>query len=199
MISAVKDRLYQFLGGGKGELPGLRKVLIGVAGILLALVLFQTAWDKYTSFKQGLQERIDLKAVQLEKQRRILEQSQGYRQKNKELKELREETVQTRLLQGDTPALAEAKLQNVINELAKNSQVNILSMRMLARKVENSFTILQIGINGRAEIGAIKDFLAQIELEERYMYITELEIKIVNRREKRYFNLSTQVAALASI
>jgi formaldehyde-activating enzyme involved in methanogenesis len=149
--------------------------------------------------EQNLEEQIELKTVQLENQRRIVEQSESYRRTNQELKDLREEIVSTKLLQGDTPALAEAKLQNMVNSIAKDTQVNVLSMRMLPRKKENIFTILQIGINGRAEIDSIQDFLIQIEQEERFMYVSELEIKIVNRREERYFNFSAQITALAYV
>lgn len=193
------EKLHQIFGDKIGEQSAMRKILIAVAGILFILVLFQTGWNKYTSLQQDLEDRIDLMAVQLEKQKRIVKQSREYMQANQELKEFREQTLQTRLLQGDTPALAEAKLQNLINEIAQEYNVNILSMRMLPRKSENIFDILQIGINGRAEIGAIKDFLAQIEQDEKFMYISELEIKIVNRREERYFNLSAQIAALAYV
>lgn len=199
-MSGMKwEKLHQIWGDKVGEQSAMRKILIAVAGILFILVLFQTGWNKYTSLQQDLEDQIDLKAVQLEKQKRIVEQSQEYLQANQELKEFREQIVSTRLLQGDTPALAEAKLQNLINEIAQEYNVNILSMRMLNRESENIFTILQIGINGRAEIGAIKDFLAQIEQEERFMFISELEIKIVNRREERYFNLSAQIAAMAYV
>ncbi len=199
MSGAKWEKLHRILGDKVGEQSPMRKMLIAVAGILFILVLSQTGWNKYTSLQQDLEDQIDLMAVQLEKQKRIVEQSQAYLQANQELKELREQTVSTRLLQGDTPSLAEAKLQNLINEIAQEYNVNILSMRMLSRKSENIFSILQIGINGRAEIGAIKDFLVQIEQDERFMYISELEIKIVNRREERFFNLSAQIAALAYV
>ncbi|MFW5906373.1 MAG: type II secretion system protein GspM [Desulfobia sp.] len=199
MSGAKWEKLHQILGDKVGEQSPMRKMLIAVAGILFILVLSQTGWNKYTSLQQDLEDQIDLMAVQLEKQKRIVEQSQANLQANQELKELREQIVSTRLLQGDTPALAEAKLQNLINDIAQEYNVNILSMRMLPRKSENTFSILQIGINGRAEIGAIKDFLSQIEQDERFMYISELEIKIVNRREERFFNLSAQIAALAYV
>lgn len=193
------EKLHWIFGNKNGEQSTVRKILIFVAGLLLILVLVQTGWSKYTSLQQSLEDQIDLKAVQLEKQKRIVEKSQTYLETNQELKQLREKIVRTNLLQGDTPALAEAKLQNLINKVAKDFDVNILSMRMLPRKSESTFTILQIGINGRAEIGSIKDFLAQVEGDERFMYIPELEIKIVNRREKRYFNFSAQIAALAYV
>jgi len=193
------EKLRHILGDKGGPHSPVRKLLIVVAGLLVFLVFLQTGWNRYTALQQNLEDQVDLKAVQLEKQERIVKQSQNYLETNQELKKLRQQVVTTHLLQGDTPALAEAKLQNLINEFAKEYDVNIVSMRMLPRKSENIFTILQIGISGRAEIGAIQDFLAHIEGDERFMYITELEIKIVNRREKRYFNLSAQIAALADV
>lgn len=199
-MSGMKwGKLHQIFGDKVGEQSPMRKMLIAVAGILFILVMFQTGWNKYTSLQQDLEDQVDLMAVKLEKQKRIVEQSQAYLRANQELKEFRKQIVSTRLLQGDTLALAEAKLQDLINEIAQEYNVNILSMRMLPRKSENIFSILQIGINGRAEIGAIKDFLAQIERDERFIYISELEIKIVNRREKRYFNLSAQITAMAYV
>jgi type II secretory pathway component PulM len=198
MISQARDKLLEMLDNA-GEHNRSRKILFAVAGILFLLVVFQFGWNRFTAMEQNLEEQIELKTVQLENQRRIVEQSESYRRTNQELKDLREEIVSTKLLQGDTPALAEAKLQNMVNSIAKDTQVNVLSMRMLPRKKENIFTILQIGINGRAEIDSIQDFLIQIEQEERFMYVSELEIKIVNRREERYFNFSAQITALAYV
>ena len=199
MISQIGGRIREVFGNTAGDHPGSRKILLAMAGMLLLLVVVQFGWNKFRSLEQSLEEQIDLKTVQFEKQKRIVKQSDAYRQTNQELKELRKEVVSTKLLQGDTPALAEAKLQNLINTLAKDTQVNILSMRMLPRKKENTITNLQIGINGRAEIDAIQEFLTMIEQDERFMYVSELEIKIVNRREERYFNLSAQITAMAFI
>ncbi len=199
MMDKGRFGLHKLMGQVGGEFGNGRKILVAVAGILFILVVVQAGWNKYASVQQRLEEEIDLKAVQLEKQKRIVKQSQVYVQTNQDLKDLRQEIVSTKLLQGDTPALADAKLQNLINQIAQDYEVNILSMRMLPRKRESFFTVLQIGISGRSEIGSIKDFVAQIKREERFMYISELEIKIVNRREKRYFNFNAHIAVLAYV
>ena len=176
-----------------------RKILIAIAGVLLFLVLLESGWAKYTALRQDLETEIELKSMELEKQLRIVGQRQTYEQKNTQLKELKQEIANTRLLQGETPALAEAKLQNLVNEFAQDTKVNIMSMRMLPRKKENMFTALTVGINGRAEIGAIKDFLYQLAQVPQFVHVLELEIKIVNRREERYFNISAQITALAQV
>ncbi|MDZ7761347.1 MAG: type II secretion system protein GspM [Desulfovermiculus sp.] len=195
LMTKLQGWMESTRGGGNQS----RKILICLAAVLFLAVVLQTGWNQYRDRLQSLEDQIDLKTVQLEKQLRIVEQSQAYQQKNQELKGLREKILTTRLVQGDTPALAEAKLQNVVNDLAQETKVNILSMRMLPRKVENRITILRIGINGRAEIGSIQDFLSQISQDQRFLHVSELEIKIVNRREERYFNLSLQISALAHI
>ena len=177
----------------------MRKVLIVTAGFLLILVVVQAGWNRYWAVRQSLEQEIELLTVKLEKQKRLVEQSQVYLHTNQELKDLQQEIVNTKFVQGDTPALAEAKLQNLINRMAEDYEVSIVSMRMLPRQKESFFTVLHMGISGRSEIGSIKDFIAHIEREERFMYISKLEIKIVNRREERYFNFSVQIAALASV
>ena len=199
MMGKKKARLDQLLGQAGGEPGNGRKILLVSAGLLLLVVAAQAGWSRYSAVQRNLEQEIDLLTVQLEKQKRIVEQSQVYRQTNQELKDLRQEIVSTKLIQGDTPALAEAKLQNLITNMAKDYEVNILSMRMLPREKERFFTVVHMGISGRSEIKAIKDFVAHIEHEERFISISKLEIKIVNRREERYFNFSAQIEALASI
>ncbi|MFO7803037.1 MAG: type II secretion system protein GspM [Desulfovermiculus sp.] len=199
MMGKKRARLDQFLGQAGGEPGNGRRILLVSAGLLLLVVAAQAGWSRYSAVQRNLEQEIDLLTVQLEKQKRIVEQSQVYRQTNQELKDLRQEIVSTKLIQGDTPALAEAKLQNLITKTAQDYEVNILSMRMLPRERERFFTVVHMGINGRSEIKAIKDFVAHIEHEERFISISKLEIKIVNRREERYFNFSAQIKALASI
>lgn len=199
MMGKKRARLDQLLGQAGGEPGNGRKILLVSAALLFLVVVVQAGWNRYSAVQRNLEQEIDLLTVQLEKQKRIVEQSQVYRQTNQELKDLRQEIVSTKLIQGDTPALAEAKLQNLITNMAKDYEVNILSMRMLPRERERFFTVVHMGISGRSEIKAIKDFVAHIEHEERFISISKLEIKIVNRREERYFNFSAQIEALASI
>ena len=199
MRTYLQKKLTEIMHQSHTGTSAFRKVLIAVAGLLCVAVVFQAGWNRYTAMTQELDSQIELKELQLERQLRIIEQSRFYREKNQKMKELQNNVVQNKMLQGDTPALAEAKLQNLVNDLAQKTKVNILSMRMLPRKMENTFSILRIGINGRAEIGSIKNFLRAMAHENTYMQVHELDIKIMNRREQRYFNISTQITALAHI
>ena len=174
-----------------------RNVLILAALILLVAVLGRVAWNSYHSLHEQLKNRIDIKTLKYENQQRLLALGDEFTSFQQALKGFQDSTLQKKFIQGETPALAEVKFQNMINSVAKDTNVNILSVRMLPRKREGKLSRLNMGINCRAEITSITDFLERLKNEDTFIDFDKVEIKIVNRREERFFNFSAQMTALS--
>jgi predicted negative regulator of RcsB-dependent stress response len=174
---------------------GQRKVLLLVAGVLLALVVFRTGWTEYSQYNQEVDQQIDMKKMEYQKLVKLVSKGDQFKELNKELNQFKNNVVDKRFIQAATPALAEAKFQNLVNQLAEENAVRVLSVRVLPRQEAQYFNILKIGINCRAEIGAIKDFLKKIRDKTLFVFFDELEIKRINRREERFFNFNAQLLA----
>lgn len=173
----------------------LRKFLIIIAGLLLIVVLINKGWMAYANYIKDLNNRIELKNMQYKNLARVVDNSKQYEELNNSLQQYKNEIVGKKFITAETLALSEVNFQNVVNDLAKKSKVNILSMRMLPRSQLNGLYKLKIGINCRAEIGAISDFLKQVHDSSKFISFDQLEIKIVNRRERRFYNFNAQLSA----
>ncbi|HMB31012.1 MAG TPA: type II secretion system protein GspM [Desulfohalobiaceae bacterium] len=177
----------------------LRILLFGFAGLLFVIVVFRTAWNVYWQYSKEFQHQIELKQIQYERLARILEKKGQYASMNKALRGYKEELVSKRFVQGETQTLAEAKFQNIVNGLANETEINILSMRVLPSKRYDNLQSLRLGINCRAEIGAINEFIVKIYENKRFIFFDQLEIKIVHRREHRYYNFNAELSAWTEI
>ncbi len=175
----------------------LRISLFLLAGLLFVLVIVQMGWKSYTSYKQDLENQIELKKMQYKKLAKIVASSKQYKELNNSLRELRQELINKKLIKAGTLTLAEVDFQNIINELAQKSQVNIVSMRMLPRGKTEKMQTIKIGINCRAEIGSIKEFFIKVYQNPKFIFFEQFEIKIVNRRERRFYNFNAQLTAWA--
>jgi Tfp pilus assembly protein PilO len=174
-----------------------RNLLVLVAVILLVVVVGRLAWSSYNSLHAEIKNRIEINTLKYENQQRLLAQGEDFKSFKEDMNSFQQSSLQKKFIQGETPALAEVKFQNVINSSAKETNLTILSMRMLPRKKEGRLSRLNMSINCRAEITAITDFLERLKHAETFIDFRKLEIKIVNRREERYYNFNAEMTAFS--
>lgn len=167
-----------------------------MAAVLLLVVLGQQGMQAYTMKSQALEEEIALRQLQYDKYSRIIRKSKDYLALNKALEKFRQDLLQSSFVWDETPSLSEARFQNLIKELAAANQVNVRLTKVLPRKTVDGLTLLQLNVNCRAEIGAIRDFLLAVQKNSHYLFFHKLEIKTISRREKRYYYLNAELMAL---
>lgn len=173
----------------------LRVLLIWVAVILLVILGFRYLSRTYDDYSQSIQNEIQVKTTRYNSLNRLMANAERFQEEHFTLARFHSEVIDSGLIHASTPALAEAQLQNLINSLADNSKLNVLSMRMLPRTQQGNITNIKIGINCRGEIGAIKNFLLQVENHEKFIFVDQIEIRIISQREKRHFNFNAQLVA----
>lgn len=189
------DNIQSLIKKNLSDQGSLRKILIIIAGLLLIVVLINKGWMAYADYIKDLNNQIELKTMQYKNLARVVDNSNQYQQLNDSLQQFKNKIVEKKFITGETLALSEVNFQNVINELAKKSNLNILSMRMLPRNQLNGLYKLKIGINCRAEIGQIRNFLKQVHNSPKFISFDQFEINIVNRRERRFYNFNAQLCA----
>ena len=174
-----------------------REVLLTIAGILVLVLVVKSGWSYYQERNQELDEAITLKTLQFQKYSRLVARHQEFVELSQALSQFKKEVEARYLVRGETPTLTEVQFQNLVQKLAQESKVDIRTTKFLpVRKKEQGVKVLPLRLNCRAEIGAIRDFLIAIHNSEKLIFVQEVEVKTISRREKRFYYLNAVVTAL---
>ncbi len=173
-----------------------REFLLALAGILLVLVIGRSGLGFYQDKNRALDDEIALKQLQYEKFSRLVARQQEFVALDQALKKFDQEVKARHLVQGETPTLTEVQFQNLLQTLARESAVDVRTTKVLPEIKKDGITMLRLRLSCRAEIGAVKDFLIKINNSDKFIFLQELEVKTISRREKRYYYLNAVVTAL---
>ncbi len=199
----MKDRiisgLKRFIGQQARRKNRTRAILISLMVVLAVLVAGRFLVNAYAGYAQKLQNEIEIKTLKYNSLLRLISDAEKYKEEHASLVRFKDNILNARLIQGATPALAEAQLQNIVNGLAEETKLNILTMNMLPRTQGDGVTYLKIGITARGEIKAIQDFLYKVSLHEKFIFVNQVEVRILNMRERRNFNFNAQLIAWSKL
>jgi hypothetical protein len=173
--------------------------LLAVAVFLFAAVVVRWGVYAYHERSRTLDQQIELKQLQYDKYSRILRNGKEYVSMTADLEKFQQDLVKTRFVWDETPSLSEARFQNIVKKLASANHVDVRMTKVLPRKTLEQKTFLQLRINCRAEIGAIRDFFIGVQNDPHYLFFHKVEIKIISRREKRYYYLNAELMALTTL
>jgi hypothetical protein len=124
-----------------------------------------------------LKKKVILKYEEYLKNRKIIEE---------ELKRTLKvhETVQQRLLAGETPQLGAANLQEIVKKLSEKNHIAIRSFRNLEPKEMNVYRkiSLHIEFNPIPSILSLGQFIYDIENHEKELMISEMDLLVFNPR-----------------
>jgi len=172
-----------------------REVLLVVVGILLVLVVGRAGVGFYQAQNQALDDEIALKTLQFEKFSRLVARQQEFVALDQALRKFEQEVKNRNLLQGETATLTEVKFQNLLQKFAKESSVDVRTTKVLPEIKKAGVTMVRLRISCRAEIGAIRDFLIKVNNSEKFIFLQEIEVKSISRREKRFYYFNAVVSA----
>lgn len=175
-----------------------RSLLVSIAVFLLLVV---ARWGVYAFQERSrlLDQQIELRQLQFDKYSRIIRNGKDYLSMTSDLEKFQQDLGKSRFVWDETPSLSEARFQNIVKKLAGDNHVDVRMTKVLPRKTVEQRTFLQLRINCRAEIGAIRDFLIGVQNDPHYLFFHKLEIKTISRREKRYYYLNAEIVALTNI
>ncbi|MBN2808028.1 MAG: hypothetical protein JXR80_00885 [Deltaproteobacteria bacterium] len=173
-----------------------REILLAFAGVLLLLVVGRAGLGFYRAQNQALDDEIALKTLQYEKFSRLIARQQEFAALDQALRKFDQEVKVAHLIQGETPTLTEVQFQNLLQTLARESAVDVRTTKVLPEVKKDGIKMLRLRLSCRAEIGAVKDFLLKINNNPKFIFLQEVEIKNISRREKRFYYLDAVVTAL---
>ncbi len=173
-----------------------RNLLFVTAGVLGLLLVGRTVGAWYVNYQHQLDATIELKVSQYEKVERLKAQSQQYAELSEALDRFTSQVAEKRFIIGGSTALSEVKFQNIVKQLASETKVNIRSLKTMPLRHRDGLSFLNLSINARAEIGAIQNFIASVQNNEKHIYFESFEIKRINTSERRFYYFNAQLTAL---
>jgi hypothetical protein len=160
-----------------------RKALWGGMAVAVAIVIYFLLVVPLTEVKKKAEEEIVLK-------RKVLLKYEEFLKNRKTIEEELDrtikvyETVQQRLLAGETPQLGAANLQEIVKKLSEKNNIAIRSFRILEPKEMNVYQkiSLHIEFNPINSILSLGQFIYDIENHEKELMISEMDLLVFNPR-----------------
>lgn len=165
--------------------------------VAVAILIYFLLVVPLTEVKKKAEEEIVLK-------RRVLLKYEEFLKNRKTIEEELDrtikvyETVQQRLLAGETPQLGAANLQEIVKKLSEKNNIAIRSFRILEPKEMNVYQkiSLHIEFNPINSILSLGQFIYDIENHEKELMISEMDVLVFNPRMPNNIQGSMVVSGL---
>lgn len=161
----------------KLQLSKERKILIGVAVVLLILVfgyrllpLIQSMGEEGDALE--LKEQRIVKYLQRIQDGPVLERKKDLLYKNLE-------ALKEGLLHAKTPSLAAVLMQNLLHEKAESIGVEIKTTRVLSSaKIEKTeYVAIPVQISADLTVQQAKELIYKIESDETFFFVTKMQLR----------------------
>ncbi len=152
-------------------------IVVVVIFVLIKFIVFPLV-DKVSEQKKT----IKFKEQSLEKYMKTVEQKESLQLKLRKLKK-ESQKANSSFLKGETPSLAAADLQKIIDGIAEKNKVEIKSVKVLDSIKQEGLTAIPIQTMFDSDLTMLEKFISSIEKNEKLLTIPELKIRIKNRRK----------------
>jgi len=164
--------------------------------ILAGAVIYEYGYLKVQSEFKDLQSAVSSKSKILAKYKALLAEKPYLEERLAQIKETRK-VENTRLIEGQTPSVAAASLQNVIKGMITSRGGTIASDRVEKPEGTGKFRIISVTFDAvMPDTRALADTLHAIETQSPYLVIRELDIRIRNFKEPRDLTVKLKVSGL---
>lgn len=173
--------------------PRDRKYLIAGAVAICVFALFKfgifPVYEKFVDQKKDIALKEKARAKYLS-----FLQEQADSQKNLKGAPKEEVNLQKSLLKGETPSLAAADIQKIIDAFAKESKVDIQSVKVMEPEPKDSFVAIPLQVIFSSDLTRMKKFIKSIETDRKLLTIPELKIRVKNEQKDQGITVTLQVA-----
>jgi hypothetical protein len=164
------------------KLDKRKKVLLTVGAIALfvgVIYRFLPVFD----IIESTDDEIALKEKKLVKYRQMVRERETLESKLISLNRAIER-AESGLLEGETPALAAVDVQNILNEITGESELEVLTMRVLKPKSkdEDLYTAIPVQITIRCTIRQLKEVLYQVESSSRLFRVSDFRVRVIRSK-----------------
>lgn len=166
--------------------------------ILLVLVVYRYGY-------QGIHAEVaSLKAAEASKTKMLARYMALYAEipdMEKQLASLKEERKadNSKLIEGQTPSIAAASLQETINGIITAHGGSVTSQRVAKPETLGKFTLVTVSMDlSLPDVRALADILYTIETRTPYLIVKELDVRVTNFKEPKALGAKLDVSALTS-
>ena len=170
-----------------------KKFLIaGAVGFCIFIGIKFFALPFYDKFAEQRQD-IEMKERTLEKYLKFIKNQAELQQT---LKNLTREEVETHLslLQGETPSLAAADIQKIVDKIAETSDLEIKSVKVMNPGQKEDFTTIPVRVQFTSDLTRMVKFIESIETNRKLLTIPDLKIRVKNRRKPKEISVTLEIS-----
>lgn len=173
-------------------------ITLPLMAVLLGVFAYKYGFLKVRTDLASLRDEQSVKGELLEKYDVLISEKSGLK---KELTALTEERKadDSKLIQGQTPSLAAAALQDIVTGIVKGRGGTISSERVDKQEDIGHFRIINVGVDAvLPDVRALGDILYSLETRTPYLVIKKLDARVRNYRRPRDLMVTLDVSALTS-
>ncbi len=170
-----------------------KKYLFIAGAVILLLGGAYRVWP-YLGEIWWADQEIVLKERRLEKYRQIVHEGDGLEARLVSLKKDLKQR-ESRLLTGKTPSLAAADIQQILHHMAKESEVEIKTVRILQPEEvdQDRYLSIPVQLNITCTTRQLKEFLYKIKTSPKYLAVKKVGIRVFIRRRNDTINADVTV------
>lgn len=151
--------------------------------IILFLIAAQYSYSKIQSKMSSIKEKQAVKTQLVEKYISLISERPALANKFASLKEERS-ALNSKLIEGSTPSIASAALQEKIKGIVAEQGGMISSERIEKNEELNAFSIISVSINAvLPDSGALNNILYAIETHTPRLVVKELDVTVKNPKK----------------
>jgi len=174
-----------------------KRAFWGLIGMVLLILLYTFGILPLVEAKKKAEEEILLKKKALVRYEEYLGNRKLFEEELNRTQQ-QYDAIQRRLLDGETPQLGSANLQEVVRRLSEKAGVSIRSFRMLEPKEIDVYrkVSIQIDFNPNNSMLNLGQFIYDIENHEKELMISEMDLLVLNIRMPNQIQGSMVISGL---
>ncbi len=172
----IRDRWKQMRGSR-------RNLLFLLLVVIAAALVVQFAIAPIVGSQKKVREEIVLKKKMLSRYQEYVKSGKNIEEEMNQVAQ-QVETIQSKLLPGETAQISAANLQEILKKLSEKNGIQIRSFRIGEPKDLNFYSKIPviIEINPTKSVSSLTYFLSDIEHYEKLLLITDIDMTAPNMR-----------------
>jgi len=164
--------------------------------ILMGLLIYQYGYLRVRSELATIKEEQAIKTRTLEKYINLISEKPSLEERLTSLKEARK-ADDSKLIEGQTPSLAAAQLQEIVKSTITGRGGTISSERVGKPEDRGKFKVISVSVDAVIpDARALSEILYSIETRTPYLVVKELDARVRNYRDPRELMVKLDVSAL---
>jgi hypothetical protein len=164
-----------------------RKYILIVGAVLLIVGAIYRFLPEFEGF-QPMSDEIALKQQKILKYRQMVQERNALEEERLALNRALER-AESGLLTGETPALAAVDIQNILNDIASRSKVEVSAMRVLQplepdeKATVKDYLTIPVQVTFNTSIRQLKEMLYRIETSLKLLRVSEMRVRTGNMKQ----------------